>query len=518
MLDLNHILLFIALVSPLVLLWRLARLHGERPTGWVAAALVVLGVCGASYLLAPRVAGFLAGAAWALLLLIPSLAERATARMLVEKRYRAARRIAVVRRLLHPWNDGRTFPQLLEAMERAQAGQLPAALDLLARTRTDNSRAARTATVYTYALTENWEGLVQWCRRDLRMTTEPEIRALYLRALGETGALEDLAWGFAAQSQRLQPRPNLTPQAAQELLCLLAFAGRTPAVLTLFAGALAKMPRPHQEFWIATSELAEGRREMAIARLTKLRGHAGDAILEKAVAGRLAHASTYSVAIVAPATGKLITRLATETSNATSSFLTRPAGTPVAVWSFIVLNLLMFVAELSLGGATNVRTLHQLGALEPQIVLAGHQYWRLLTALFLHYGVLHISFNLYALYLLGPGLEKIIGSARFALGYLLSGLGSSAGVVLLTALGLTHAGQIVGASGCVMGVIGISAGLLLRHRQTPLAGRRLREILMIVAFQTVFDLSTPQVSLSAHLSGFVTGVLIGMLFAARRAS
>ena len=69
-----------------------------------------------------------------------------------------------------------------------------------------------------------------------------------------------------------------------------------------------------------------------------------------------------------------------------------------------------------------------------------------------------------------------------------------------------------------MGVIGISAGLLLRHRQTPLAGRRLREILLIVAFQTVFDLSTPQVSLSAHLSGFVTGVLIGMVFATRRAS
>ena len=89
-------------------------------------------------------------------------------------------------------------------------------------------------------------------------------------------------------------------------------------------------------------------------------------------------------------------------------------------------------------------------------------------------------------------------------------------MVLLRALGLTNANQLVGASGCVMGVIGISAGLLLRHRQSPLAGRRLRNIVVIVALQTAFDLSTPQVSLAAHLSGFVTGVVIGMILARQR--
>jgi rhomboid protease GluP len=133
-----------------------------------------------------------------------------------------------------------------------------------------------------------------------------------------------------------------------------------------------------------------------------------------------------------------------------------------------------------------------------------------------HYGVLHIAFNLYALYLLGPALEQMIGSFKFLLSYLISGLGSSAGVVLLRMLHLTKADQLVGASGCVMGVIGVSAGLLLRHRQSPLAGRRLRNILVIVALQTVFDLTTPQVSLGAHLSGFTTGLVVGIILAARR--
>jgi rhomboid protease GluP len=181
-----------------------------------------------------------------------------------------------------------------------------------------------------------------------------------------------------------------------------------------------------------------------------------------------------------------------------------------------VLNLAMFGVELVLGGSTNGQTLHNLGALEPERVIVRHEYWRLLTALFLHYGALHILFNLYALYLLGPALERIIGSIKFALSYLIAGLGSSAGVVLLRVVGLTNAEQLVGASGCVMGVIGVSAGLLLRNRQTPLAGRRLRNIIVIVALQTAFDLSTPQVSLAAHLSGFITGVGVGTILASTR--
>ena len=516
MLDLNHILLFIALASPLILLWRLARLRAQRPSGWLAAAAVVLAVCAVSYFLAPARAGYIGGVAWALLLLFPSLAERQIAQLLVERRYRTARRLVFIRRILHPWNDASQLPQLLKVMELAQVGKRDAALDLLASQRTEKTPAGRSAIAYTYALTENWPGLVEWCRRDLAMTNDPAIRALYLRALGEIGALEDLAWGFTAQSQRLGVRPALTPQAAQELLYLLAFTGRTAAVAKLFEDARARFPQVHQEFWLATSELAAGRKENAIARLTSLSGRTGDALLERAIDRRLTSAATFRVAQVTPATDKLIKRLGTELTEDHGNFLRRSTHRPVAVWTFIVLNLLMFGAEIALGGATNVRTLHKLGALEPNAVLVAHQYWRLLTALFLHYGALHILFNLYALYLLGPGLERIIGSTRFAIGYLLAGLGSSAGVVMLHVLGLTAATQLVGASGCVMGVIGISAGLLLRHRQTPLAGRRLREILLIVAFQTVFDLSTPQVSLSAHLSGFVTGLAIGMVFAARR--
>ncbi|HSP44909.1 MAG TPA: rhomboid family intramembrane serine protease, partial [Chthoniobacterales bacterium] len=59
------------------------------------------------------------------------------------------------------------------------------------------------------------------------------------------------------------------------------------------------------------------------------------------------------------------------------------------------------------------------------------------------------------------------------------------------------------------------AGYLLRHRHEPFAGARLRNILLIVAIQTAFDLSTPQISMAAHLSGLVTGVVLGLLISPR---
>jgi membrane associated rhomboid family serine protease len=181
----------------------------------------------------------------------------------------------------------------------------------------------------------------------------------------------------------------------------------------------------------------------------------------------------------------------------------------------MIANAIMFLLEMALGGSTNPDTLHRLGELDSTAVWFDHEYWRLFTALFLHYGALHLAFNLYALWIIGPGLERAIGGLRFIICYLVAGVGSSAGVVLLRAVRLTTAEQLVGASGCVMGIVGAWAGLLLRRRDLPMAGQRLQNILIIVAIQTAFDLSTPQVSLGAHLSGLVVGFVVGFLIAPR---
>jgi membrane associated rhomboid family serine protease len=186
-----------------------------------------------------------------------------------------------------------------------------------------------------------------------------------------------------------------------------------------------------------------------------------------------------------------------------------------AVLVLILVNVLVFLFQISVGDWNDPEVLHRIGALEPDAVVAQGQYWRLFTALFLHDGFLHLAFNLFALYVLGPPLERSIGTIRFLACYLVSGLASSAGVVGLAELGLIQVAQVIGASGCIMGVVGAWAGFLLRHHHAPFAKQRLANIGLIVAIQIAFDLSTPQVSMAAHMCGLVSGFFLGLILAPR---
>jgi len=186
-----------------------------------------------------------------------------------------------------------------------------------------------------------------------------------------------------------------------------------------------------------------------------------------------------------------------------------------AVFVLILVNVLVFLFEVSVGDWNDPEVLHRIGALEPYAVVAQHEYWRLFTALFLHGGFLHLGFNLFALYVLGPPLEHSIGTIRFLTCYLISGLASGAGVVALTEIELVQVAQVIGASGCIMGVVGAWAGFLVRHHHAPFAKQRLANIALIVVIQIAFDLSTPQVSMAAHMCGLVAGFILGLIVAPR---
>jgi rhomboid protease GluP len=147
------------------------------------------------------------------------------------------------------------------------------------------------------------------------------------------------------------------------------------------------------------------------------------------------------------------------------------------------------------------------------LVLGEHEYWRVLAALFLHANWAHLLFNLFALYVLGPPFEQTIGSLRFLICYLGSGICSTVGVVAFS----YYRGDndfVLGASGCIMGIVGAWAAFLIRDRHDPLVRRRLANIVFIVVVQTIFDRLTPQISMTAHMCGLIGGFLIGLLITA----
>jgi len=115
--------------------------------------------------------------------------------------------------------------------------------------------------------------------------------------------------------------------------------------------------------------------------------------------------------------------------------------------------------------------------------------------------------NMVGLWVLGPFVEFALGFRRFMFVYLLAGVGSMATVMAMSSL--TGAQYLtVGASGCIMGLVGATGALMLRgwvREKAHAAKRRLFLMLLIVSMQTFFDFVVPNVSMTAHLSGVVIG-------------
>lgn len=518
MIDLNHILLFIACISPLVLLGQTWR-RGGLQRAWRLAAFAVLIVTGVAWLITPDTAGFVGGGAWLALLVLPAVGLRKAAELASQHRFAPARRATRALWFLHPADALQAQAELLRALEIAERGDISSALSILGPLRNNHTNVGRQATAQSFRLCGEWINLVGWVRSEVPPSvrqTDFALLPLYFRALGEADSRNELVIEFATMASTLTRAQQPGWSYYASLLVVLAFCGRLPALKNLFETKLRKLPRNLAEFWMATGELAAGQISAGRARLEKLHATTSDQLLRAEASQRLAAAN--SATPLAPSAAALLSRIETSDHPPSGVFGLETTRPTTAVLIFIALNLGMFLLEVAMGGSTNPRTLHRLGALEPWAVRLGGEYWRLLTSLFLHYGPLHLVFNLYALFIIGPGLERLLGSVRFGLCYLLSGLGSCLGVLLWRGLDLSRYEQLVGASGCVMGIVGVWAGFLLRHRHQPMAGRRLKNILLIVAIQTAFDLSTPQVSMASHLSGLLSGVALGLLVRPRTQS
>ncbi len=510
MLDYNRLLLFLAVLSPLVVLLRTAR-RGPQNRGWQAAGVGVLLVTAVAWAIAPAFAGYIGGVVWLLFLFLPAVGLRKEGELVVAERYAFARRIVSLLRWLHPTAALRAEFLFLCAMEAAQAGESDRALRLLDQLRGADSRAGLQVIAQSFRIRGDWLGLIDWCREfvpPMSLGREPVVLPLYLRALGEMGAIDELAMQVAGRAPRLLASPQHEATFDASVLALLAFTGRTAAVTRLLQTRFPGLTRDVREFWLGTSEVAAG---VGRARLLALEKKTQNALVKADLAARR-RVGDGLPAPLSSATQDIVARFEKSLAQRRPSVLSASSG-PVtfAVGGLVVVNLVIFLLEVRMGGATNSVVLYRLGALVPSAVLVGGEYWRMFSALFLHYGPLHLAVNLYALYVLGPTLERALGWWRFLISYFLGGLGSSAGVVVLWKLRLTEADLLVGASGAIMGIVGAWAGLLLRHHRVPLARRRLLIIGAIVIVQTAFDFYTPQVSMAAHLCGLLAGLAVGLI-------
>ncbi|WP_413363880.1 rhomboid family intramembrane serine protease [Lysinibacillus sp. 3P01SB] len=139
-------------------------------------------------------------------------------------------------------------------------------------------------------------------------------------------------------------------------------------------------------------------------------------------------------------------------------------------------------------------------------LIAQGEWWRIITAMFLHGGWMHILFNMFSLFLFGPELEQIAGKIRFLAIYFLSGIGG--GLATLATQDAVYAS--VGASGAIFGIFGAFGAILVRYRNSL---PQLRQIILpIIVISVIMTFLQTGVNVTSHIGGLATGFVIGLFF------
>ena len=180
----------------------------------------------------------------------------------------------------------------------------------------------------------------------------------------------------------------------------------------------------------------------------------------------------------------------------------------------MVINVLVFFLLSLRGDTESGYFMLQYGAMYEPVVTEGHEYYRLITSLFLHFGIQHLLNNMVMLGALGYQLENEIGRIKFLLIYFISGIG---GNLCSLYWNVSHGEQVIsaGASGAIFGLMGALLYIVAvnRGRLGRLSGRGM---LIMVALSLYFGMTSSGVDNSAHVGGLICGILITVLLYRRK--
>ena len=178
-------------------------------------------------------------------------------------------------------------------------------------------------------------------------------------------------------------------------------------------------------------------------------------------------------------------------------------------YSLIAINILGYLLSAFLSKSLidmDIEVLVNMGALYGPITVVDGEWWRLLSAMFLHGGITHLLMNMFSLYLIGRGVEQYFNTTSYLSIYLFSGLLGG-----LASLYMHHASVGVGASGAIFGIFGAMAGFFLAHREKIEAHTKafMKDFAIIIGINLVLGFSIPSVDVSAHVGGLIIGFIGG---------
>jgi len=172
-------------------------------------------------------------------------------------------------------------------------------------------------------------------------------------------------------------------------------------------------------------------------------------------------------------------------------------------YGLIGINILIFLLESASGGSTHTDVARKFGAFYLPDVRRG-QWYRLFTAMFIHFGLFHLACNMYSLYNLGPALERFLGW-KYILLYVGSGLAGNLATWFLEDKTGKYAIS-AGASGAIFGLLG--AWLVIALMPQIRSSVSLSNLLYVIGINVIYGISNRSVNMTAHIGGFIGGAVI----------
>lgn len=153
----------------------------------------------------------------------------------------------------------------------------------------------------------------------------------------------------------------------------------------------------------------------------------------------------------------------------------------------------------------NPQILYWMGAKHNNAIIFHEEYYRLVTSMFLHGGIAHLLFNMYALYILGDFIERVYGAKKYLAIYFVSGIVASIFSLYFSPV------MGVGASGAIFGLLG--AALVFAYNEKDRIGKGLvTNIIVIILLNVFIGLSMSNIDIYAHFGGFIAGAILGLFF------
>ena len=183
---------------------------------------------------------------------------------------------------------------------------------------------------------------------------------------------------------------------------------------------------------------------------------------------------------------------------------------PIVTYVLIALNIIVFFVVEALGSTEDLSDMLLFGASYTPLILGKAQYWRLVSSIFLHFGIMHLSNNMVGLYVIGDQVERAIGSFKFIIIYIIAGVGA---YIISMFLRLKEEPVVsAGASGAIFGLAGSMLAIALKNRNKN-SDISIARIVLMIGLMIYYGFTSSGVDNIAHISGAVIGFLCASVLA-----